>query len=111
MVLVGRPLPVGDACRAFSGFMNLPHGHTDTMLAAVDGGDSVAVAEGLAAILAPPRLSNTDGRDLIRHTTIWRIPDPSFVGDALVAAGLQADNDGWTFVATRRTGPAPLSPG
>ena len=32
------------------------------------------------------------------HTITWRVPDPSLVGDALVAAGLQADNDGWTLV-------------
>ena len=98
MLLVGRPLPVGDTYRAFSGFMHVPHGHSDAMLAAIDSGDSDAVADALAAILAPPRLANTDGHDLIAHTITWRVPDPSLVGDALVAAGLQADNDGWTLV-------------
>ncbi len=98
MLLVGRPLPVGDTYRAFSGFMNVPHGHADTMLAAIDSGDSDAVADALAAILAPPQLANTDGHDLVAHTITWRVPDPSLVGDALVAAGLQTDNDGWTLV-------------
>ena len=35
-LLVGRPLPVGETYRAFSGFMPLPHGHQDAMLAAID---------------------------------------------------------------------------
>ena len=61
------------------------------MLAAIDSGDSDAVADALAAILAPPRLANTDGHDLVAHTITWRVPDPSLVGDALVAAGLQAE--------------------
>ena len=99
MLLVGRPLPVGDTHRAFSGFMNVPHGHGDTMLAAIDTGDSDAVADALAAILAPPQLANTDGHHLVAHTMIWRVPEPSVVGDALVAAGLHADDDHhWTLV-------------
>ncbi len=99
MFLVGRPLPVGDTYRAFSGFMHVPHGHVDTLLAAIDTGDSDAVADALATILAPPRLANTDGHDLVAHTITWRVPDPSAVGGALVAAGLRADDgDQWTLV-------------
>jgi hypothetical protein len=99
MLLVGRPLPVGDTYRAFSGFMHVPHLHVDAVLAAIDAGDSDAVAGALAAILAPPRLTNTDGHDLVAHTITWRLPDPSVVGDALVGAGLGADDsDRWTLV-------------
>ena len=81
MLLVGRPLPVGDTYRAFSGFMPVPHGHQDAMLAAIDSGDSEPIADALAAILAPPRLANTDGQDLIAHTITWRVPRPDAVGD------------------------------
>jgi len=35
MLLVGWPLPVGESYRAFSGFMPLPPGHQDAMLAAI----------------------------------------------------------------------------
>jgi hypothetical protein len=99
MLVIGRPLPVGDTYRAFSGFMAVPHGHLESMLAAIDSGDPDAVAKALAATLVPPRLSNTDGHDLLAHTVTWRVPNPSVVDDALVSAGLRADDrDGWTLV-------------
>ena len=99
MLVVGRPLPVGDTYRAFSGFMKVPQGHLESMLAAIDTRDSEAIADAVAAILAPPRLANTDGEDLVAHTLTWRVADPTIIGDAIVAAGLQADGDGsWTLV-------------
>ncbi len=98
MLLIGRPLPVGDTYRAFSGFMHVPDRHLDSVLAAVESGDSADLADALAAILAPPRLTNTDGDDLVTHTLSWRVPDPSDVGDALVAAGLRTDETNeWTW--------------
>ena len=79
--------------------MDIPYGHQDAMLAAVDAGDSEAIADALAAILAPPRLSNTDGQDFVAHTITWRVPQPGAVGNALVAAGLKAEGrDDWTLV-------------
>src|SRR5829696_4343166 len=99
MLLVGRPLPVGQTYRAFSGFMAVPHGHERAMLAAIESGDSEEIAKVLAAILAPPRLSNTDGQDLIAHTITWRVAQPDAVDKALVGAGLQGDGDDhWTLV-------------
>lgn len=99
MMLVGRPLPVGATYRAFGGFMNVPHGYLDPVLAAIDRGDSSDIADVLAAMLAPPRLTNTDGHELVTHTTTWRVPTPSAVGGALVAAGFRADSEGdWTLV-------------
>jgi SEC-C motif len=99
MLLLGRPLPVGETYRAFSGFMPVPNGHQDALLAAIDSGDSEQIADALAAVLAPPRLANTDGEDLVAHTIVWRVPQPDAVGTALVDAGLQADGDDhWTLV-------------
>ena len=99
MLIVGRPLPVGDTHRAFSGFMHIPHRYQDAMLAAVDAGDGEAIADVLAAILAPPRLTNTDGQDLVAHTIKWRVPHPDGVSAALVAVGMQAEDDEhWTLV-------------
>lgn len=99
MLIVGRPLPVGDTFRAFSGFINLPHRHLDSMLAAIDAGDSDALTAALGAVFAPPRLSNTDGHDLVAHTITWRIADPTTVDSTLVAAGLQHAGDRrWTLV-------------
>jgi hypothetical protein len=98
-LLLGRPLPVGETYRAFSGFMPVPNGHQAAMLAAIDSGDSEQIVDALAAILAPPRLANSDGQDLIVHTVTWRVPQPDAVSTALVGAGLQADGDDhWTLV-------------
>jgi hypothetical protein len=98
-LLLGRPLPVGETYRAFSGFMPVPNGHQDAMLAAIDSGDSEQIVDALAAILAPPRLANSDGQDLVAHTITWRVPQPDAVSTALVRAGLQADGDDrWTLV-------------
>jgi len=98
-MLLGRPLPVGETYRAFSGFMPVPNGHQDAMLTAIDSGDSGDIADALAGILAPPRLSNTDGQDLIAHTITWRVPRPDAVSTALSGAGLTADGDNhWTLV-------------
>jgi hypothetical protein len=99
MLLVGRPLPVGETHRAFSGFFPLAPGHQDAMLAAIDSRDSEEIADVLAAILAPPRLTNTDGENLVAHTITWHVPQPDAVDTALVAAGLRADGeDHWTLV-------------
>ncbi len=111
MLLVGRPLPVGDTYRAFSGFMHVPHGHTDTMLAAIDSGDSDAVADALAAILAPPQLANTDGHDLIAHTITWRVPDPSRSATPSSPPASRPTTTGGRWCATRRTRTTPSSPG
>jgi hypothetical protein len=98
-MLLGRPLPVGETYRAFSGFMPVPNGHQHAMLAAIDSGDSEQIADAIAAILAPPHLANTDGHDLIAHTITWRVPQPNAVGAALLGAGLQAEGDDhWTLV-------------
>src|SRR3954454_16933038 len=77
----------------------VPHGHEDAMLAAMDSGDSEEIADALAAVLAPPRLSNTDGQDLISDADTCRMPERDVVGTALVGAGLQAErDDNWTLV-------------
>jgi hypothetical protein len=99
MLLVGRPLPVGETYRAFSGFMPVPSGHLDPVLAAIDSGDSEEIADAIAAILAPPQLANTDGQSLIAHIMRWRVPQPAAVDAALLDAGLKADGDDrWTLV-------------
>lgn len=99
MLLVGRPLPVGATHRAFSGFMPVPDGHLDRMLAALDSHDAEEIALALSVIFRPPRLTNTDGEDLIAHTITWRVPPDVDIAAALVAAGLQAESEhSWTLV-------------
>jgi hypothetical protein len=79
--------------------MAVPLVHHDAMLAAIDSRDSEAIADVISAMLAPPRLSNTDGEDFVAHVITWRVAHPAAVGPALVAAGLRADDeDRWTLV-------------
>lgn len=87
-VFVGRPLPVGDDYRAFSGFVPLPPAAVHDMLAAIDAGDPDEIAMIIADTLRPPRVTNTDGDQLVLHTITWRVADPAAVGPALVTAGL-----------------------
>ncbi len=90
-VMLGRPLPVGDTYRAFSGFGDVPRGLVDDLLRAIDDGDAHRIASVFGETLRPPRLQNTDGEDLVFHTIRWRVGDPDRVGPALEQAGLQAD--------------------
>ena len=92
-VMIGRPLPVGDTYRAFSGFMEVPRAVVKDLQAAIDDRDEYAIAELLGQTRRPPRMSNTDGEDLVFHTLRWRITDPAAVDGELLAAGLSADDD------------------
>jgi SEC-C motif len=92
-VMIGRPLPVGDTYRAFSGFMEVPRAVVNDLQAAIDDRDGYALAERLSQTRRPPRMSNTDGEDLVFHTLRWRITDPAAVDGALRAAGLSSDDD------------------
>jgi hypothetical protein len=91
VVLLGRPLPVGEAHRAFAGFVEVPRRLVDELLAAVGDGDPVAIASLFGRTLRPPELRNTDGEDLVFHTMRWRVGDPEAVAGALQQAGLTAD--------------------
>lgn len=92
-LMVGRPLPVGDTHRAFSGFIEIPRSAVAEVLDAIDSGDPDVLATCLGERFRPPRLQNTDGHDLELHTIRWRIPEPMEVERALRDAGLQRDDD------------------
>ncbi|MFT3854427.1 MAG: SEC-C domain-containing protein [Ilumatobacteraceae bacterium] len=97
-LVVGRPLPVGETFRAFSGVVPLDTRHLDAMLHAIDTGGVSAIADVLSVMFAPPRLSNTDGHDLVAHTIRWRV-QVAAVPEALAQAGVHADGPGrWTLV-------------
>ena len=97
--LVGRPLPVGETFRAFSGFMSVDPRYQDTILAAIEAGSSEAIADAIGVMLAPPVLTNTDGEDLVFHTITWQVRHPDAVDAALAHAGLQGDGDNqWSLV-------------
>jgi hypothetical protein len=99
VVLLGRPLPVGDTYRALSGFIEVPRARLDDVLRAIEDADPVEVAALVGRLLRPPHMQNTDGDELVFHTIRWRCPHPDRVGPALRAAGLNMDGDAaWSLV-------------
>jgi hypothetical protein len=51
------------------------------------------MAELVGRTRRPPRVTNTDGEDLVFHSLRWRVVDPAAVDEALRAAGLDGDGD------------------
>jgi hypothetical protein len=92
-VMIGRPLPVGDTYRAFSGFIEVPRAAVGDLQTAIDERDPYSIIERLGRTWRPPRMTNTDGEDLVFHTLRWRVTDPAIVDAALRAAGLDTDGD------------------
>jgi hypothetical protein len=99
VLLIGRPLPVGDTHRAFAGFLQVSGTSVPALLDAIDSDDPFAVAEELAVLFRPPHVENTDGEAMVFHTVRWQVPDPAAVGPALQAAGwLGEDEPVWRLV-------------
>jgi hypothetical protein len=94
-LVVGRPLPVGDTFRSFSGFIGVPISQRDAMLAALDTGDLDTIAAAVGDLYAPPRLSNTEGHDMVWHTLRWALDDADASAAALDASDLVRDDEGW----------------
>lgn len=107
MLMLGRPLPVGDTYRAFSGFIEIPPGAVPDLLDTIANQDVDLLAEFLGQLFRPPRLLNTDGDDLELHTIRWQIDDPDSVDVALRDTGLHRGNDAssWHMVQPRPDAP------
>jgi hypothetical protein len=90
-LLLGRPLPIEDTWRAYSGFVPMPLALLDEALELLDYPDPFEVAGLIGRCLAPPTLSNTDGEPLVAHELVWRVPDQAVVAPALVGAGWSVD--------------------
>ena len=107
MLLVGRPVPVLDTYRAFSGFMPLDRRYLDEMLAAIAERDAYGIADVLGRQFLPRRLANTEGHDMVFHTIRWQLPrefDLAAVREAFDRRGLDAhDNDPPSWVLVRDT--------
>ncbi len=105
-LLLGRPLPVGDTHRGFGGVFPVPRSAVDGLLDAIDEGDPLAIASVLAATLAPPTMSNTDGEPTVFHELRWRMSgeaeDAATVDGALREEGLHriegVEPPSWTLV-------------
>ena len=69
MMMIGRPLPVGDTYRAMGGFMSTPLQLVNPFIDAIASGDVDELTALLAQMLRPPQLRNTSGEELVFHTT------------------------------------------
>jgi hypothetical protein len=94
MLLLGRPLPVDDTWRAFSGFVAVPDALRDVLLDALDGGEPFEIAELIGRAFAPPQMQNTDGDPLVFHELRYRVTDAERAAAAFVERGLHDDGDG-----------------
>ena len=93
--LLGRPLPVVDSYRAFSGFIPIPAMFLNDALAATDRADLDEVAKLVGRCLALPVILNTDGHQMVHRQLTYRVINPA----AALAAfdecpTLQARHDG-----------------
>jgi len=94
LMMIGRPLPVGDIHRAMGGFMSAPPQLVNPFLDAIAADDVDELIALLAQKLRPPQLRNTSGEELVFHTTRWRVADADDVHDQLTAAGFVGDDEG-----------------
>ena len=69
MMMIGRPLPVGDTYRAMGGFMSTPLQLVNPFIDAIAAGDVDELTALLAQMLRPPQLRNTSGEELVFHAT------------------------------------------
>ena len=97
-LLIGRPLPVGDIYRAFSGFMALRPDLVQAALSVLDDKDPDALMELLGSMHRAPEIRNTDGHEMEPTEVTWSLPDGADVAGALGRAGLTDDGDSWTLV-------------
>ena len=99
MYLIGRPVPVGDSYRAFSGFFPVAPHLVNPLIDAIDRDDVDEMMALLASTFRPPTLRNTSGEDLVFHTIRWSVDDPGLLSEELASAGFVADGDDrWTLV-------------
>lgn len=101
-MLLGRPLPVDDTWRAYSGFLPVPVSLVPHVIDALDSGDAFAIASIIGRCFAPPTVQNTDGDSLYFHEITWRVADAAAAAAVLDGSDLVANGDG-RYTSTRDT--------
>ncbi|MET0663868.1 MAG: SEC-C metal-binding domain-containing protein [Ilumatobacteraceae bacterium] len=106
MLLVGRPVPVADTYRAFSGFMPLDRRYLAEMLGAIADRDAFGIADVLGRQFRPRHVTNTEGHDMVLHTVRWQLAralDLAAVRESLERHGLEFHDDPPSWVLSRDT--------
>jgi hypothetical protein len=105
MYLLGRPLPIDNTWRAFSGFIHLPPAMLDFAIEVLDEADPDEVAGLIGSTFAPPQMRNTDSEPISLHEITWDIEDRKATAKALRAAGLNQDGDMFSLVRDSKNNP------
>ena len=104
-LLLGRPLPIADTWRAYSGFVKV-NALRDEVLAALDNPDPATIAELVGRCIALPQMRNTDGDPLEFHELVWNLPDAEAARGVLDAHDELTGDDG-TYSLVRDTAGQP----
>lgn len=105
MYLLGRPLPIDNTWRAYSGFILLPPVMLDYTNEVLDEADPDEVAALIGSSFAPPQMLNTDSEPISMHEITWDIDDAKAAATALRAAGLKRDGDTFSLVRDSKNNP------
>jgi hypothetical protein len=100
-LMLGRPLPIGDTWRAYSGFVKASEALRDEILDALDDPDPFDIAELIGSCFAPPQMQNTDGDPLQFHELVWNLSDAAAARQALRRTP-RADRGRWGLRADTR---------
>jgi hypothetical protein len=93
-LMLGRPLPIGDTWRAYSGFVKVSEALRDEILDALDDPDPYDIAELIGRCFALPQMQNTDGNPLQFHELVWNLSDAAAARHALDAHPELTEDDG-----------------
>jgi hypothetical protein len=105
-LMLGRPLPIGDTWRAYSGFVKVV-ALRDEALAVLDRHDPVAIARLVGRCIAPPTIQNTDGHAMEFHELTWRLPNAEATREILDASdAVMASGDSYHVVRDTAGQPA-----
>jgi SEC-C motif len=105
MYLLGRPLPIDNTWRAYSGFILLPPVMLDYANEVLDEADPDEVAALIGSTFAPPQMLNTDREPISVHEITWDIDDAKAAATALRAAGLKRDGDTFSLIRDSKNNP------
>ncbi len=105
MYFLGRPLPIDNTWRAYSGFILLPPVMLDYANEVLDEGDPDEIAGLIGSTFAPPQMLNTDSEPISMHEITWDIEDRKAAPTALRAAGLKRDGNTFSLVRDSKNSP------
>ena len=97
-LLLGRPLPVGEIYRAFSGFIPVPPNFVTEVLEMLERGNPYELMEFVGSTKRPPEIRNSDGHEIQPTDITWLVTEGENLAQNLENAGFKSDGNDWTLV-------------